>query len=650
MSKMDSDILWTPSADRQRNSALWEFAETTSKLHGAAPGDYARLHRWSIDEPEAFYSALWNHLGIVGDRGNVAIAKGPTLRETRFFPEAKLNYAENLLQWPDDRIAIIGHRDDGTRRSVTRRGLYDLVSRFAQALRADGVGPGDRVGAIVTNDIESIAAYLATNAIGAIWCSCSPDFGPEGASDRLNQVEPKILLAVPVYSYAGKTIVTTAAINAVASGNSVQRIVLLGEAPQGASYDKPAVVLDTWFAPFAPDRIDFDRGPFDRPMVILFTSGTTGKPKCIIHCAGGLLLQHKKEHRLHCDMGRGDVFFYFTTCGWMMWNWMISGLAVGATLVTYDGSPFYPEPTRLMDLIDAEGITIFGTSAKYIATCAKSELDPKRTHSLESVRTVLSTGSVLLPENFDYVYEKWKSDVHLVSISGGTDIGCCFVGGVPLLPVRRGEIQAAALGMDVDALDAEGHPVTGVPGELVCRNAHPAMPLGFWGDTSGQRYHDAYFERFEGMWAHGDYIEKRPSGGFVIHGRSDTTLNPGGVRIGTAEIYRIVERIETVQEAIAAGQMRDGDERVVLFVKMKPGATLDDALRKQIKDRIRAGATPRHVPAAIVEVPDIPRTRSGKISEIAVRDSINGRPIGNTTSLANASCLDFYRQWGSPAA
>lgn len=639
---MDAPILWTPPAARKAASAMWKFAETTADRHQCAPDDYAGLLRWSIADPDAFYGAVWDFAGVIGEKGAPAFVPGADLRQARFFPNARLNYAENLLREPDARVAIIAHRDDGTRRSLTRKELYDLVSRIVQALRAEGVGPGDRIAAIVTNDIESIAFYLASSAIGAVWSSCSPDFGPAGAADRLAQIDPVILIAVPGYGYAGKSFDISASINAVAQTQSVRRIVILGDVADATSFAKPAQSLDAWLEPFPPRPIDFHRGSFDAPMVILFSSGTTGKPKCIAHAAGGLLLQHLKEHLLQCDLKPNDRLFYFSTCGWMMWNWHISGLALGATLITFDGNPFFPEASRLLDLIDNEDIAIFGTSAKYIDACAKAELKPRKTHSLASLKTVLSTGSPLLPQSFDYIYRDWKPDLHLASISGGTDICACFVGGNPVSPVRRGEIQGAMLGMDLDALDENGQPVAGEPGEFICRNAHPSMPVFFWDDADGSRYRDAYFSRFPDVWAQGDFIEKRPFGGFVIHGRSDATLNPGGVRIGTAEIYRQVETIDAIQEAVVVGQNWEGDQRVLLFLRMKPGFDLDADLEKLIRTRIRTGATPRHVPAMILSVPDIPRTRSGKISEIAVRDAINGRMIKNTTALANAECLDFY--------
>ncbi|RYE08657.1 MAG: acetoacetate--CoA ligase [Hyphomicrobiales bacterium] len=631
------EILWTPDAAKAAESSMARFARAA----GFVPGDVAALHRWSVEEPAAFHALLWDHTGIIGEKGDVAVRTGATLRDTRFFPNARLNYAENLLREPDERLAIIAHRDDGTRRALTRRQLYDLVSRIAQALRAEGVGPGDRIAAIVTNDIEAIATYLASAAIGAIWASCSPDFGPAGASDRLTQIEPSVLVAVPSYGYAGKSFETSASIEAVAAAESVRKIVLLGAKTR--DYGKASVALDDWLAPFAPGPIDFHRQDFHAPMAILFSSGTTGKPKCIVHSGGGLLLQHKKEQQLHCDLSANDTLFYYSTCGWMMWNWLVSGLASGATIVSYDGNPAYPKSDRLADLIDSERITVFGTSAKYIDSSNKGGCAPKTTHTLASLRMILSTGSPLLPQNFDYIYQSWKADVHLGSISGGTDICGCFLGGNPLLPVRRGEMQGPMLGMDVAVLDATGKKVIGQTGELVCRNAHVSMPVGFWGDDDGSRYRAAYFERFEGLWAHGDFAEERESGGFVIQGRSDTTLNPGGVRIGTAEIYRQVETIPDVLEAVAVGQDWQGDQRVVLFIRLREGVTLGEELEKLIRSRIRSGATPRHVPARIMTVAEIPRTRSGKISEIAVRDTIHGRPIGNDTALANPECLAAYR-------
>jgi acetoacetyl-CoA synthetase len=639
MSDAVGEILWQPDAARIEATALARFARDA----GFAPEDYAGLHAWSVVEPEAFYSRLWDFLGIVGSKGSVASAPGTDQITTRFFPGASLNYAENLLARLGDTPAIVAYRDDGTRREITGLALTELVSRIAQALVAMGIAPGDRVAAIVTNDIEAIACYLGCAAVGAVWASCSPDFGPEGAADRLGQIGAKLLVAVPSYGYAGKRFDITASINAVAAAAEIERIVLFGEAGGDGTFVKPVTTLGAWLAPHVPAPIAYVRQRFDAPLAILFSSGTTGKPKCIVHRAGGLLLQHLKEHVLHCDVRPGDRLFYYTTCGWMMWNWLVTGLAAGATLVTFDGNPAYPNPDRLVDLIDAEAIAVFGTSAKYIDSCRKAGLVPRQTHRLTSLRAILSTGSPLLPESFDHVYANWKADLHLASISGGTDICACFLGGVPTLPVRRGELQGPMLGMNMATFDSDGHPVTGVPAELVSRAAHPSMPLGFWGDIDHQKYRASYFDRFPGVWAHGDFAELRPSGGFVIQGRSDTTLNPGGVRIGTAEIYRQVESIPEVLESIAVGQDWEGDQRIVLFVRLRDGAALTDELAQTIRRRIRAGATPRHVPARILAVAEIPRTRSGKISEIAVRDTIHGRPIANDTALANPESLALYR-------
>jgi len=638
---VDNDILWALSDTDKQQSALWQFAEQTRSLHQAAPGDYDALHAWSVDSPAVFYEALWDFLDIIGDKGDASYEAGEDIRSARFYPDARLNYAENLLREPDDRLAIIAHRDDGTRRTLTRRELYDQVSRLVQALQDAGVTTGDRIAAIVTNDMEAIVGYLASSAIGAIWSSCSPDFGPVGAADRLCQTDPKILLAVPDYSYGGKHINITATIRAVAESCNAQQIILLADNIDTSLSDLPCTTWQSFITPWQPQTIDFRRLPYTAPLAILFSSGTTGKPKCIVHSAMGLLLQHKKELILHCDLKPGEHFFYFTTCGWMMWNWQVSGLAVGATLVTFDGNPFYPEQQHLLRLVKDEQIDVFGTSAKYIAACENAGVTTEKDR-LESLRLVLSTGSPLLPSGFDYVYRAWKQDVHLASISGGTDICGCFLGGNPLLPVIRGELQCAFLGMAVEVFDEDGNPVTGTAGELVCTHPHLSLPLGLRGDNDGSAYHDAYFSRYPGIWAHGDFIEKRDSGGYIIHGRSDTTLNPGGVRIGTAEIYRLVESIKEVEECIAVGQDWQGDQRIILFVVLAPGTQLDAALESHIKQQIRQGATPRHVPHKVIAVQAIPRTRSGKVSEVAVRETIHGRVLKNREALANPECLTLY--------
>jgi acetoacetyl-CoA synthetase len=636
-------ILWSATQEQRRQTALWRFAEATAAQHGAAPDDYPALHSWSLKEPDAFYSALWDFVDIVGDKGTRSVVAGERLQDTRFFPDARLNYAENLLRNPDASLALVVRYENSTRRSISRAQLHALVSRLVQALQAEGVGTGDRVAAIVTHDVEALAAYLATAALGAIWSSCSPDFGPVAASDRLCQIAPKVLLALTQYDYNGKQHDVVPSITAVAQGTALTRIVLVADAVPTALATLPCVILNDWLAPFTPGTIPYARLPFATPLAILYSSGTTGKPKCIVHSAGGLLLQHKKELLLHCDLRPGEHFFYFTTCGWMMWNWQVSGLACGATLVSADGNPMYPSPARLPALCETEKLHIFGTSARYLAACASAELKPGASLRLSSLRLVLSTGSPLLPQGFDHVYQDWKQDVQLASISGGTDICGCFLGGNPLLPVRRGELQCALLGMDMAVFDDDGNEIIGQAGELVCRSAHPSMPLGFLGDEDGQRYHAAYFARFPGAWTQGDYAEHCASGGFIIQGRSDATLNPGGVRIGTAEIYRQLQDFADIEEALAVGQDIDGDQQVVLFIKLREGSVLDTVLQQAIRSSIRKGASPRHVPARIHAVSDFPRTRSGKLCESAVREVINGREVKQLDALANPQALEQFQ-------
>jgi acetoacetyl-CoA synthetase len=562
----------------------------------------------------------------------------------RWFGGARLNFAENLLRRDDDNPALVFVGEDGSRRELSWRRLQAEVRGLAAAFAADGVGVGDRVAGYMPNIPETIIAMLAATSLGAIWSSASPDFGIDGVLDRFGQIEPKLLIAVDGYHYAGKRIDIRSKVVAVAQGIAGLRRTVLVPFLDPAADPGPiagATLYADYLRPDAPP-LAFVQLPFDHPVYILYSSGTTGKPKAIVHGAGGTLLQHIKEHRLHGDARPGDRVFYFTTCGWMMWNWLVGGLAVEETLILFDGSPFHPEADVLWDMAERERVDIFGTSAKYIDACKKAGLEPARTHDLKRLRAILSTGSPLVPESFDYVYESIKPDVQLSSISGGTDIVSCFVLGNPAGAVRRGEIQMRGLGLAVDVWDDQGRPVRGEKGELVCTRPFPCMPVKFWNDPDGARYRDSYFARFPGVWCHGDFAELTESGGIVIHGRSDAVLNPGGVRIGTAEIYRQVEQMPEVQEAICVGQDWQGDVRVVLFVRLAEGARLDEALEKRIRTQIRTNCTPRHVPAKILQIEDIPRTRSGKISEIAVRDVIHGRLVKNTEALANPEALELY--------
>ncbi|HRJ62296.1 MAG TPA: acetoacetate--CoA ligase, partial [Azospirillaceae bacterium] len=616
-----------------------------NQRHGLALESFDDLWRWSVDQSESFWRLVWDWAGVVGEPGERVLIDGDKMPGARWFPDAKLNYAENLLAGaPDDAVVFWG--EDKVKRRWSKAELLAEVSRLQQALRALGVGVGDRVAAYMPNMPETLAAMLATASLGAVWSSCSPDFGVQGVVDRFGQIEPKVLFFPDGYWYNGKAHdVTAKAAEALAALPSVKAAVCVAYAGGGdiAAVPKGASYAD-FLAPYAAAEVTFERLPFNHPLFILYSSGTTGKPKCIVHGAGGTLLQHLKEHKLHCDLKAGDRLFYFSTCGWMMWNWLVTGLAAGCTLLLFDGSPFAPDHNILFDYADAENMTLFGTSAKYIQTLEKAHAEPIKTHSLASVRVLTSTGSPLMPENFDYVYRAIKADVHLASISGGTDIVSCFVLGNPEGAVWKGEIQARGLGLAVAAFDDDGKPApAGEKGELVCTQPFPSMPVGFWDDPDGSRYRAAYFERFANVWTHGDFIAQTEHGGWVIYGRSDAVLNPGGVRIGTAEIYRQVEQLPQILESICIGQEWGDDVRVVLFVTLRPGAALDKALEDAIRKRIKDNCSPRHVPAKIVQVTDIPRTRSGKITELAVRDVVHGRAVKNTEALANPEALDQFR-------
>ncbi len=639
--------LWQPSAERVADATLTRFMQETAARWGVGVADYDALHAWSVAAPERFWDQIWDFGRVIGEKGGTVLVDGDRMPGARWFPDARLNFAQNLLRSRDEGDALVFWGEDEVKNRVSHAELYRMVARFAAALRDMGVEKGDRVAAFMPNLPETVVAMLATASIGAIFTSASPDFGVQGVLDRFGQTEPKVLVAVDGYYYNGKRVDCLGKLAEITAAlPSLRRTVVVPYVHQRP--DIHGVVhgrlLSDFVSLFAHEtEIAFEALPFDHPLYIMYSSGTTGVPKCIVHSAGGALLQHLKEHLLHTDVRPGDRLFYFTTCGWMMWNWLVSGLAAGATLLLYDGSPFVADGDILFDFADAERMTHFGTSAKFIDHLAKLGRRPKDTHGLTTVRAMMSTGSPLVPESFAYVYDAIKSDLCLASISGGTDILSCFVLGCPVLPVYAGEIQCKGLGMAVDVFDEDGRPISGEKGELVCTRPFPSMPVGFWNDPDGARYRAAYFERFDHVWCHGDFCEVTAHGGLVIHGRSDATLNPGGVRIGTAEIYRQVEKVHEVVESLVIGQDWDRDVRVVLFVKLREGLTLDDALVERIRQTVRSNTTPRHVPARVLQVADIPRTKSGKIVELAVRHVVHGRPVKNVEALANPEALAFFR-------
>ncbi len=649
---MSEAPLWIPSEERKAAALLTRFLGLARDRSGRDITAYRAMHAWSVEDPAGFWNAVWDFAGIKGEKGDEVFVPAAEMRKSRFFPQARLNYAENILAHADvlrEEPALIFRNEAGLERVISWRGLQREVARLQKAFLDAGVKQGDRIAAITPNMPEAIIAMLAASSIGAVWSSCSPDFGPRGILDRFGQIEPVLLLTCDGYHYNGKVFDITDKVRAVKSElPSVFRVIVfdhLGQAQTAASQITDAVTWQDFVAPFAgEEEPQYTALPFDHPLYILFSSGTTGVPKCIVHRAGGILLKHMSELMLSGDVRPNDRLFYFTTCGWMMWNWLASGLGAGATLLLYDGSPFHPGPEVLFRLAERHGMTHFGTSAKYIDALRKSGFEPGRQCDLDALRTMFSTGSPLAPKNFDFVYAAVKSDLHLASISGGTDICGCFVGGIPDEPVWRGEIQGPMPGMAVDVFDDEGRPVREGLGELVCTRAFPSMPLMFWNDPEEKKFRAAYFERFPGVWHHGDFAEWTEHGGMIIHGRSDATLNPGGVRIGTAEIYAQVEEMPEIVEALAIGQKTpDNDERIVLFVRLAEGVTLTETLKQEIRQRIRSGASPRHVPAVIAAVPDIPRTRSGKIVEIAVRDVVHGRPVKNVDALANPEALAYFR-------
>ncbi len=636
--------LWQPSAAQVEASPMTAFMRFCETRAGAPFADYDSFHQWSIAERGPFWNAVWDYCGVVGEKGETALVDNGHMLEARFFPDAKLNFAENLLKEKGDGDALVFRGEDKAAYRWSWDELHRTVSKLQQAISAMGIGAGDRVAAMMPNMPETYALMLAVTSLGAIWSSCSPDFGEQGVLDRFGQIEPKLFIACDAYWYAGKKQDVADKVRTVSAKLNVPVLIVhyAGDADALAASLADGRTFAQFIEPYTPKSVEFTRMPFSHPVYILFSSGTTGVPKCIVHSAGGTLIQHLKEQAFHCGLKKGDKLFYFTTCGWMMWNWLASGLAIGATLCLFDGSPFHPDGNVLFDFAQDEKFAVFGTSAKYIDAVRKGGFVPKNTHDLSSLRLLTSTGSPLSPEGFDFVYEGIKPDVHLASISGGTDIVSCFVLGNPVKAVWEGEIQGPGLGMAVDVWNDEGQPVKGEKGELVCTKAFPCMPVMFWNDKDGAKYKAAYFERFDNIWCHGDFAEWTSHDGLVIHGRSDATLNPGGVRIGTAEIYNQVEQLPEVIEAICIGQDWDDDVRVVLFVRTAEGVTFDEDLTKKIKTKIRTGASPRHVPAKVIQVADIPRTKSGKIVELAVREVVHGRPVKNKEALANPDALELF--------
>ena len=642
-----NEMLWQPEELVNNNSLLADYCRYLKHESIADFTDYETLWQWSVDDKNGFWSSIWDFGDIIGERGILAYQHDDDIRKSRFFPDAKISFAENMLRYQGAEEAVIFHREDGMRSAWSFDELRITISRLQQAMREAGIKKGDRVAGLVPNTPHTLACMLAATSLGAVWASCSPDFGFSAAMDRLAQIEPKMLICADGYFYNGKSFASLGLAGelqqAIPSLAQVVYFTLLDDGTISPPANDAVISYDDFIVSYEAQELTFERVAFDHPLYIMFSSGTTGLPKCIVHSVGGTLLKHKQEMLLHGDMREGDRLFYFTTCGWMMWNWSISALMCGASLVLYDGSPFYPEASRFVEMIEAEKVTHFGTSAKYIDACAKAGLTPADNFKLADLRMIFSTGSPLSAQGFDYIYQHWKSDLCLASIAGGTDIIGCFVGGSPISPVYSGQCQKRLLGMDVRVFNEEGQAVTGEKGELVCLTAHPSMPTSFWHDEDGSRYHKAYFARFDNIWHHGDCVELTKQGGMIFYGRSDATLNPGGVRIGTAEIYRQVEALDEVMESVVVGQDWQDDQRVILFVRLRDGLILTDDLRQIIKTQIRKNATPRHVPAVILQVADIPRTKSGKITELAVRDIIHGKEINNVGAIANPEALDLYR-------
>ncbi len=642
-----SRLLWQPSEERIRSTNMYLFMQHVNEKHGKTFRSYDDLYRWSIEDIPTFWETLWEYAGFAVSRGYDSVVDDVRkLPGARWFEGAQLNFAENLLRYRDDRIALSFKGEGRPTVHTTYAELYDRVARLAASLKAMGIQPGDRIAGFVPNMTETVVAMLAATSLGAVWSSCSPDFGIKGVLDRFGQIQPRVLFTADGYQYNGKTFDSLERINEILKDlPTIEKVVIMPylQSEPDAGRVRNGVLLQDFMAKESGLPLDFQQVPANHPLYIMYSSGTTGVPKCIVHGAVGTLIQHYKELKLHTDVTRNDTIFYFTTCGWMMWNWLVSSLMLGARVLLYDGSPFYPDPGAMWQMAQDEKITIFGTSAKYLAAVEKAGVKPMKSYDLTPLKAVLSTGSPLAIESFEYVYRDIKSDLCLSSISGGTDIISCFALGNPMGPVYAGELQCRGLGMKVEAWNEDGKPVIGEKGELVCTAAAPSMPIYFWNDPDGQKYRDAYFSTFPGVWHHGDFIEITEHGGVIIYGRSDATLNPGGVRIGTAEIYRQVETIPEILDSLVVGQDWDNDVRVILFVKLRDGCTLDEALINRIKTAIRTNTTPRHVPAKIIAVPDIPYTISGKKVELAVRKVIHNQEVKNKDALANPEALEYYK-------
>ena len=639
--------IWVPSAERVRNAAMTRFLAFVNGRHGTAFTGYDELYRWSVTDIPAFWADIWEFGGVIASHGYDQVVDDPArMPGARWFPGARLNFAENLLRYRDGRTAIIFKGEGREIEWLSYGELFERVARLAGSLHGAGVTSGDRVAGFMPNLPETVIAMLAAVSIGAVWSSCSPEFGIQGALDRFGQIAPKVLVCADGYSYNGQRFDSLERVREiVAAIPAIERVVVvpyLEESPRIADIPH-AVRYDEFVGREAVSFSGFVQLPADHPLYIMYSSGTTGPPKCMVQGAAGILVHHLKELMLHTDLKRDDTILYLTTCGWMMWNWLVSSLAVGATVVLYEGHPFYPDPGALWQLAQDEGITVFGTSARYLAALEKAGARPGREYDLTRLKAVLSTGSPLAEEGFRYVYREIKSDLQLASISGGTDLNGCFALGNPIAPVYPGELQCRGLGMRVEVFNAAGKPVLGEPGELVCTAPFPSMPLYFWNDRDGSLYRKAYFERFPGVWSHGDWCELTESGGLVIHGRSDATLNPGGVRIGTAELYRLVETLPEIADSLAVGQRWEGDERVILFVKMAAEGELTEELRERLRREIRENVSPRHVPAKIIRIADIPYTINMKKVELAVRNVIHGEPVRNRDALANPESLELYR-------